>query len=234
MQSRLRSASGELLFARPWSSLEIPEDAASAGVLDSLDLGAARASGLHYIELSVAYSGDTLVSSKPIMISREAQVPMLADSALSAGGGSRYLDQFRLLLSPEQQNLYDGLIDDEARARYYDDYWSSHEDGLAAFERNCQQSSQFDTSFREGWRTDRGRVWILYGPPEEIERNPFAIEGFPYEVWSYYEGGSNTFVFYDRDGSGNYIQVYSTVEGEVSYPDWEQMLQPVQTDVTPE
>lgn len=235
LQSRLRSAAGDLLFARPWSSLDIPEGAGSAGVLDSLDLGAARASGLHYVEFSVVTEGgDTLTSSKPIMIAREMQASEPADSLPSAEGAGRYLDQLRLLLSPEQQGFYDRLIDEEARARYYDDYWSSREAGLAAFESNCRQSSQFDTVFRDGWRTDRGRVWILYGPPEDIERNPFAIEGFPYEVWSYYETGNNTFVFLDRDGSGNYVQIYSTVDGELSYPDWQNMIQPVQTEMSPD
>jgi GWxTD domain-containing protein len=227
LQSRLRSAAGDLLFARPWSSLGIPEGVQSAGVLDSLDLGAARASGLHYVELSIVpEGGDTLLVSKPIMIARDIQVQGQADSLLAAAG-DRFLDQFRLLLSPEQQTMYDGLIDDEARARYYDDYWSSREADRPAFEDNCRQSSQFSTAFRQGWRTDRGRVWIIFGPPEDIERNPFSIEGFPYEIWYYYETGNDIFVFMDREGSGNYMQIYSTVEGEVSYPDWEEMLQPV-------
>lgn len=229
MQSRLRSASGDLLFARPWSSLQIPEGLSVAGVLDSLDLSAARSSGLHYIELSVAAGGDTVTSAKPVMISRTVQEAAPAES-LSAGSGVRYLEQFRLLLTPDQVRMYDGLIDDEARARYYDEYWSNRVAGRAEFERRCQLSSQFDTVFRQGWQTDRGRVWIIYGPPEEIERHPFAVGGFPYEIWSYYENGNETFVFYDRDGTGNYLQIYSTVDGEVSYPNWQEMLQPVHAD----
>ena len=60
-----------------------------------------------------------------------------------------------------------------------------------------------------------------------------AIGGFPYEIWSYYETGNSSFVFLDRDGSGNYMQIYSTVDGELSYPDWQNMIQPVQTDMSP-
>lgn len=42
-----------------------------------------------------------------------------------------------------------------------------------------------------GWKTDRGRIYIVYGPPDEIEAHPVtAPDGaggltFPNEVWLY-------------------------------------------------
>lgn len=38
-----------------------------------------------------------------------------------------------------------------------------------------------------GWRTDRGRIYILYGPPDEIDSHPQGGEhsANPFETWRY-------------------------------------------------
>jgi GWxTD domain-containing protein len=54
-----------------------------------------------------------------------------------------------------------------------------------------------------GWRMDRGRIYIQYGPPERIEKSsPFERTG-GVEIW-YYRDISKTFIFADRNGMGNY------------------------------
>jgi len=54
-----------------------------------------------------------------------------------------------------------------------------------------------------GWQTDRGRIYILYGEPDDIERHPFDLEYNAYEVWYYYQLG-RTYYFEDRIGDGTY------------------------------
>ena len=75
---------------------------------------------------------------------------------------------------------------------------------------------------KEGWRTDRGRVLIVYGEPDQIDRHPSESEGKPYETWQYYqlEGGVE-FDFLDRNGFGNYELVNSTKRGEIRDDDWQ-------------
>jgi len=55
----------------------------------------------------------------------------------------------------------------------------------------------------EGWRTDRGMVFIILGSPSNVERHPFDYDSKPYEVWEYYELNKN-FVFLDETGFGDY------------------------------
>jgi GWxTD domain-containing protein len=55
----------------------------------------------------------------------------------------------------------------------------------------------------EGWRSDRGMVFILLGSPNNVDRHPFDLESKPYEVWQYYELNRN-FVFVDETGFGDY------------------------------
>jgi GWxTD domain-containing protein len=54
-----------------------------------------------------------------------------------------------------------------------------------------------------GWRTDRGRIYILNGEPDSIERDPMPSGGFPVEVWIYDSLGLR-FVFVDRTGFGDF------------------------------
>ena len=56
----------------------------------------------------------------------------------------------------------------------------------------------------EGWRTDRGRIHIIYGPPDEIESRGMEVDQDPAEIW-YYTSSGRTFVFIDHTGFGDYI-----------------------------
>jgi len=59
------------------------------------------------------------------------------------------------------------------------------------------------TVVQEGWKTDRGMIYILFGPPDEIQRGPFELDSKPYQVWEYYHIGKQ-FVFRDMTGFGDY------------------------------
>lgn len=55
-----------------------------------------------------------------------------------------------------------------------------------------------------GWQTDRGRIYIIYGPPSEIER-PATQGGTSgnIEIW-FYDSIQKRFVFEDKYGNGEY------------------------------
>ncbi len=61
-----------------------------------------------------------------------------------------------------------------------------------------------------GWRTDRGRTFLRFGAPEQIERTADQRGQGEYEIWRYYEL-NRTFVFYDMFGLGD----YRLVEGDL-------------------
>lgn len=56
---------------------------------------------------------------------------------------------------------------------------------------------------RKGWKTDRGRIYIIYGPPDNVARHPFELNTKPYVVWHYYTI-NKTFYFVDETGFGDY------------------------------
>ncbi len=79
---------------------------------------------------------------------------------------------------------------------------------------------------QSAWETDRGRVVLRYGLPSQVTPNTFEQELVPHEIWEYDNipgQGRATFVFADREGLG-YDLLHSTVPGEPSVPNWEQLL----------
>lgn len=55
----------------------------------------------------------------------------------------------------------------------------------------------------DGFRSDRGRIYILYGPPSTTERSLGPVSGYQ-EVW-FYERLKKKFTFVDESRSGNYL-----------------------------
>jgi GWxTD domain-containing protein len=90
------------------------------------------------------------------------------------------------------------------------------------FKRVEYANQKFRSFSREGWRTDRGRVYIVYGPPDDIDYYPSSEDILPYEIWYYNEvQGGVQFVFVDREGYKEYALVHSDALGEVQNPDWQ-------------
>ncbi len=229
-QSGITGPDGRVVFARPFQEFLIPEGAGSVSLVDSLDLLPARVSGLY--NLFVLYTtpgGDTLgLVTKPMLVETavgETMPPAVWEDSLPM---PEFLEQFGLLLTGAQADLY-GRLDEPGKAAYYRQFWSGSPEELAVFEGRCRDAGRFAYMGREGWRTDRGRVLIRHGEPEEVERVPFTTAMAPYEVWSYYEGVRATFVFADMNINGDFRQVYSTVPGEVSFPNWREMIRTMST-----
>jgi len=91
---------------------------------------------------------------------------------------------------------------------------------------NRQFSTKTDDR-TDGWKTDRGRIYIKYGPPDEIENYPSSLERKPLQQWFYYQLGDQGdvyFLFVDEDGFGNFSLAHSTARGEKYDPQWEQMM----------
>lgn len=54
-----------------------------------------------------------------------------------------------------------------------------------------------------GWETDRGRIYIKYGPPKEVHHQMAEQGSPPYEIW-FYPSLDLYFFFRDKTGSGDY------------------------------
>jgi GWxTD domain-containing protein len=74
---------------------------------------------------------------------------------------------------------------------------------------------------KAGWTTDRGRVYMVYGAPSDVERHPNEPNFYPFEIWHYNELQNGViFVFADFDGHGNYRLLHSNLLGELQDPNY--------------
>jgi len=56
---------------------------------------------------------------------------------------------------------------------------------------------------KAGWETDRGRIYIIHGPPEEVHHQLQENGKAPYEIW-FYPKQDRYFFFQDKNGSGDF------------------------------
>ena len=87
----------------------------------------------------------------------------------------------------------------------------------------------YATNFMSGYETDRGRVYLQYGPPNNIITKEVSSTETPYEVWRYdkiLNMSNRKFIFYNPDLTNNaYRLLHSDVRGEVQNLRWQQYLQ---------
>jgi GWxTD domain-containing protein len=102
----------------------------------------------------------------------------------------------------------------EARRVFYD--------GVAYADKHFGEKGRVSAP---GWRTDRGRIYVKYGEPEEELDRIQAGRAVPYQVWRYRQGRDRYYVFADRsNGIGIYQLVYSNDVKEIGVPDWRQIV----------
>ncbi len=89
-------------------------------------------------------------------------------------------------------------------------------------------NQQYKASHIEGWRTDRGRVLLTYGTPNDVERYPSDNTKHPYEIWRYnkIKTQSNVrFIFYNpNEATADLVLIHGDLRGEVNNPRWEFVL----------
>ena len=97
---------------------------------------------------------------------------------------------------------------------------------------------RFGSVQEKGYKTDRGRVYLQYGQPNDILEVPSDPVTMPYEIWHYYylDDQSNVkFVFYNPSMTGNdYELLHSNKYGEPHDTNWKMRLVrkvQVQTDI---
>ncbi len=89
-------------------------------------------------------------------------------------------------------------------------------------------NSNYSTQVKKGYLTDRGRVFLQYGAPNDINYSKFSPSTYPYEIWHYYKINNQTnrrFVFYNPNIVGNdYELLHSDAQGEIYLKNWKLYL----------
>jgi GWxTD domain-containing protein len=129
------------------------------------------------------------------------------------------IDQMRFVAREiELDSIRAGATEEERRNRFLE-FWKKRDPDPQTprnelmeeyYQRVSYANNNFAT-FTDGWKSDRGMVYIRLGPPENIERHPFDNNARPYEIWYYYTQ-NREFVFVDDSGFGDYRLKYPTTD----------------------
>ena len=133
------------------------------------------------------------------------------------------------IITDEERQAFKRLQTDEEREQFIEQFWLRRDPTPDTVEnefkeehyRRIAYANERFASGIPGWKTDRGRIYIMYGPPDEIESHPSGgsyerpmEEGggetstYPFEQWRYryIDGIGNNIIieFVDPTMSGEY------------------------------
>ncbi|MBI4464456.1 MAG: GWxTD domain-containing protein [Acidobacteria bacterium] len=110
------------------------------------------------------------------------------------------------IITDEERKVFKSLQNDEEREQFIEQFWLRRAPDPESFENDYKEehyrriayANQHFASGIPGWKTDRGRIYIMYGPPDQIEAHPTggsyerpieegggSTSTFPFEVWRY-------------------------------------------------
>ncbi len=142
----------------------------------------------------------------------------------------KWLDEdVNYIITDEERKAFKSLKTDEERDSFIESFWlrrdpdpdTPENEYKEQYYERIQYANEKYASGIPGWKTDRGRIYIMFGKPDEIESHPSggsydrpSYEGggttstYPFETWwyRYIEGiGSDVEIeFVDPSGSGEY------------------------------
>jgi len=135
-----------------------------------------------------------------------------------------FYEEARLIMTKQEKKIFKHLPDRESREEFIKDFWKKRDPSpyseLNEFKQGFYERVEYaNERFREGipgWKTDRGRIYIIFGFPDKIVEEPWinspSIKG--YLLWIYYRYNFAV-EFVDRKGDNTYvINPYSGIHGE--------------------
>lgn len=139
------------------------------------------------------------------------------------------------IAQPSELQAYRGLSP-EGKRNFLVQFWQKRDrnpdDGINPMrELFYTRINEADRLYREaggsrvrGWRTDRGRIFLKYGQPDDVFRRPEEGQTPPLEVWRYTSGQARWFIFGDRSRLGTFLLLHSNEVTEPGRPDWQETM----------
>jgi len=128
--------------------------------------------------------------------SSKASTPGSSDPSSLAGPYLKWLDEdAQWIITPGERSAYMSLASNDERMRFIEQFWERRNPKPGSSEnkfkeehyRRLAYANQHFAAGGPGWKSDRGHVYIVYGPPDSIDAHPSGGNGEaqPYEVWHF-------------------------------------------------
>jgi GWxTD domain-containing protein len=133
-----------------------------------------------------------------------------------------FYETARLIMTKQEKDIFNHLPDQESREEFIRDFWlkrdpdpeTEENEFREEFFRRIEYANERFIEGPPGWKTDRGRIYIYFGPPDRFEDRPMlnypGVRGVI--IWIYYN--EVAFQFIDK-GDGRYtLNPYSGIYGD--------------------
>ncbi|MGA9060575.1 MAG: GWxTD domain-containing protein [Terracidiphilus sp.] len=115
-------------------------------------------------------------------------------------------EEVAYIITDEERKAFLSLSNDEEREAFIENFWqrrnpnpdSPENDFREEHYRRIQYANDHFSAGKPGWKTDRGRIYIMWGAPDSIDSHPSggmytrpvdegggSTSTFPFEVWHY-------------------------------------------------
>jgi GWxTD domain-containing protein len=134
-----------------------------------------------------------------------ALMALLASHALADmdKNAKKWVDEVRPLILPEEEKSYKSLKNNADAAEFQKIFWARRDPDLDTPENEFQTEykklvaevdAKFKVAGRAGSQTDCGRIYILFGAPDDVKKEPSAEVSFRSpEIWTYKDRPTMTF-----------------------------------------
>lgn len=143
----------------------------------------------------------------------------------------------RPISTANEKNFVDKTLntaDLETLQKFFYNFWyqRNEADPATAWMQYNEQvrivNANFGSKIRKGYETERGRVYLQYGPPNTITDMPHEPAVYPYQIWHYYSihnQSNRKFIFVNFDMVTNDFELlHSDVTGELYDIKWKEKL----------
>ncbi len=146
----------------------------------------------------------------------QAPVAPAADTKVCGGSAAyaNWLNQdVAYIITNDERQAFERLGDEAECTQFIEQFWQRRDPAFKAEHyRRIAYANQHFASSLAGWKTDFGRIYITYGPPDEIESHAGsktgATETYPFDQWLYHHnaalGDDVLFEFVDSAGDREY------------------------------
>lgn len=157
------------------------------------------------------------------LVTGNANVPLAVLSSMDEEDLDEEFRMARYEAQDFETKQFKQLQGADAKRQFISAFWRRRPVGFrdTYMQRVDYVNMNFGMANRKGYKTDRGRVYVVYGVPDEVERHPNESDAKPYEIWSYHSiQGGVIFVFAQRNPSGDYELLHSTHRNEMQDTNW--------------
>ncbi|MBW3660981.1 MAG: GWxTD domain-containing protein [Gemmatimonadetes bacterium] len=188
-----------------WSAEVAPDSSGIVRTFGALENREPRF-GEYGLEIQLADSTGSIVANREIPLLIAGSSGWIIDNWEDA------LELIQYEATGREMDLLEDVEGPESRIEAWNCFWAIRDpapsttgnEAMQDYFRRLQIAERTWTSaLRKGYLSDRGRVFITLGPPDDIQERPMPREGRPFEVWTYYRNNFQI-VFVDRIGFNNY------------------------------